>query len=187
MGIPRLVAEINLVRPFIRGITVSGGECMNHAPFLKDLFSYLKKTDPSLSILVDSNGAIDFASHADLLFLSDGVMLDVKAFDPLFHQKLTGISNGMVLKNLHYLLRENKLEEVRTVIFPNFQKENECTVKNVARIIKSNVRYKLLKYRYFGVRDEGVRMFGKLICSEDEMFHYEKIARENGCFSTVIT
>ncbi len=159
---------------------------MNHASFLKELFSSLRKKDPSLSILIDSNGAIDFEKHADLLSLSDGVMLDVKAFSPLFHQKVTGISNEMVLKNLYYLLRENKLEEVRTVIFPYFQKENEYTVKNVARIIKSNTRYKLLKYRYFGVRDEGVRMFGKLISSRDELLHYENIARENGCYSTVI-
>lgn len=51
-------------------------------------------------------------------------------------------------------------------------------------MIGSRVRYKLLKYRYFGVREEGLNYFGKVIVDDDTLAKMKKIALENGC-STV--
>lgn len=181
MGVNELITRIHKVKPFIRGITVSGGECMNHASFLEALFAKLKEEDPSFSCLIDSNGYYDFSQYTRLLSLSDGVMLDVKAYRDEFHRFMCGVSNEMVLKNLSYLLSIQKLEEVRTVIFPVFKEENEITVTNVAKIIQSQCRYKLLRYRPYGVREEGIEILGKSICDEEEMHHYERIAKENGC------
>lgn len=45
--------------PFIRGITVSGGECMLHPKFLKELFTLA--VEDGLGTLIDSNGTIDFS------------------------------------------------------------------------------------------------------------------------------
>ena len=42
MSVEDVVEHIKSIKPFIRGITVSGGECMNHADFLLELF---KETD----------------------------------------------------------------------------------------------------------------------------------------------
>lgn len=186
MSVDDILAFIKRVRPFIRGITVSGGECMNQAPFLFELFSRLRKEDPSLSLLIDSNGSVDYRDYAPLINLSDGVMLDVKAYDDSFHQKVCGKSNKMVLENLSYLLSLHKIEEVRTVILPNREKENERTVSHVARIIGNQCRYKLLKYRFFGVREAGIKEFGKVICEEKELIRCQKIAFENGCQTAVV-
>lgn len=186
LSVSQILSKIKEVRPFICGITVSGGECMNQASFLESLFSVLKKENPSFSILIDSNGAIDFEKHASLLSLSDGVMLDVKAYNPMFHERITGISNNMVLKNLNYLLSINKLEEVRTVIFPNHLEENEYTVKNVAKIIGDKTRYKLLRYRYYGVREAGLKEFGKCFSPDKELLRCQKLAIEYGCKNVVI-
>ena len=68
---------------------------------------------------------------------------------------------------------------------PNFPSQNEETVKEVSKIIGNNTRYKLIKYRYFGVRNEGIEKFGKVITSQDEIDRLEKIANENGCFNVV--
>ena len=181
-----IISRIMEVRPFIRGITVSGGECMNQAPFLLELFSKLREKDPTLSLLIDSNGFCDYRDYKELISLSDGVMLDVKAYDKEFHKFVCSVSNDMVLKNLSYLLEINKLEEVRTVILPGYEIENENTVLNVSKIIQDKCRYKLLKYRYFGVREEGVKTFGKTIASQDELVRLQKIAFENGASKTVI-
>lgn len=186
MSVSDILSFIKKVRPFIRGITVSGGECMNQAPFLFELFSALREEEPSLSLLIDSNGNVDYRDYEPLIRLSDGVMLDVKAYDEEFHRMVCGESNEIVLQNLNYLLSIDKLEEVRTVILPYQEKENEYTVSHVARIIGNRCHYKLLKYRYFGVREAGLKMFGKGMCPEEELLRCQKIAFENGCETAVI-
>ncbi len=179
-----LLEKIKQVSPYIRGISVSGGESTLWAPFLIQLFKEVKKL--GLTCLIDSNGFQDFENIKELIEISDGVMLDVKAFDDDFHKFLTGSSNKLVLKNLNYLLKINKLEEVRTVILPKYDEQNIQTVTEVSKIIKSNTRYKLLKYRYFGVRQAGIDEFGKVIVSESKLKELQQIAIENGCNTSVI-
>lgn len=178
----QLYSIIVQAKPFIRGITISGGECTDYAPFLLELFKKVKKE--GLTCLLDSNGCHSFKDMEELLSISDGVMLDVKAFDNEFHSYLTGKSNEIVLDNLRYLLERNKLVEVRTVILPNKDKENENTVREVSKIIKSRVKYKLIKYRFFGVRKEGLDVFNKTIVSDEVIQKYIAIAKEEGCNST---
>lgn len=165
------------VKPFIRGITVSGGECSNYPNFLYELFVKVKEL--GLTCLIDSNGYYDMEKFDKLILLSDGVMLDVKAIDNQFHKFLTGKENNMVLKNLNYLLNINRLEEVRTVILPNFPKENEETVLEVSKIIGNKTKYKLIKYRYFGVKETGILKFGKVITSQKEIDRLKTIIRDN--------
>ena len=60
--------------PFIRGITVSGGECSLYPGFLTGLFTLAKER--GLTCLMDSNGTADLARHPALMEVCDGVMLD---------------------------------------------------------------------------------------------------------------
>ena len=92
----------------------------------------------------------------------------------------------LVLKNLKYLLSKNKLEEVRTVILPNYDLQNIKTVEQVSKIIQSNTRYKLLKYRCFGVRKEGIDVFGNVIVDDSYLKKMQEIAIKNGCNTSVI-
>ena len=184
MSVEDVVEHIKSIKPFIRGITVSGGECMNHADFLLEVFKETKKL--GLTCLIDSNGYYDFEDYPELMAVCDGVMLDVKAISDDFHYFVTEQHNAMVLKNLRTLLAMHKLEEVRTVILPGYEDENTKTVTGVSEIIKSECRYKLLKYRYFGVRDAGVKVFGEGIVSHDELVRCQKICEEHGCSTSVI-
>ncbi|MEG2836128.1 YjjW family glycine radical enzyme activase [Anaerorhabdus sp.] len=179
-----LMAEINKQKGFIRGITVSGGECMNHSKFLLELFKKAKKE--GYTCLLDSNGIYDFSKYEELLDISDGVMLDVKAYDNKFHEYLTGASNKEVQKNLKYLLKKNKLVEVRTVLLPNEQKQNEVTVREVSQIIQDKTVYKLLRYRPFGVREEGLKEMGKSITTEKEAEKLAKLAIKLGAKHTIV-
>ncbi len=181
VDIDYLFNKIKAIKPFIRGITVSGGECTLYSKFIEKLFIKVKN-ELGLTCLIDSNGSIDFEKNmSSLISVCDGVMLDIKAINPIFHKEITFKNNDIVLKNLNYLLKINKLEEVRTVCLPNFEKKNEETVREVSKIIQNKTKYKLIKYRYYGVREEGINKFNKTITSNEEIDRLEKIANENGC------
>ena len=70
-------------------------------------------------------------------------------------------SRAIVLKNLDYLLRVGKLQEVRTLIFPGRDHDNEATVRYVAGRIGDACDYKLIRYRPFGVRETYRRLLGE--------------------------
>lgn len=183
MSVDDVVSQIKKQIDFIQGITVSGGECTLYPEFLEELFIECNKL--GLSCLLDSNGFRPFKELVSLLDYSDGVMLDVKATNSAFHHSLVGVSNDIVLANLEYLLSINKLVEVRTVILPNNSHANETTISHVSSIIKDKTRYKLIKYRPFGVREKGISALGNNITSEDEINRMKEIAFNNGATNCI--
>lgn len=155
MEVDEIVEVIKENQPFIRGITVSGGECTLQMEFVKQLFHKVKQL--GLSTLLDSNGSYDFEKNPEALADCDGVMLDIKATDPEKHMWLTGQSNQLVLKNAVYLAQKGKLAEIRTVCVEEFL-DNEGTIQAVGALLKESIgkgkiNYKLIQYRPYGVRD----------------------------------
>ena len=144
-------------RPYIRGVTVSGGECTVYPDFLMELFALCGEA--GLHRLLDSNGSLlDFSQEDELLAVTDGVMLDIKAFSGEEHQRVTGHGNGLVLKNAVALAEMGKLYEVRTVVVPGLFDAEE-TVRRTAKLLApylkyGKIRYKLISYRPNGVREE---------------------------------
>lgn len=141
---------------FIRGITVSGGECTLYPDFLKELFILCKNA--GLTTLIDSNGTYDFSKNEELLSVTDGVMLDIKAFDSKQHEKVTGFNNMLILQNAAFLAKRGKLYEVRTVVVTELFDVEE-TVRETAKMLKpylpqQDIRYKIIAYRPFGVREK---------------------------------
>lgn len=152
----QVMAEVEKQVPYIRGITVSGGECSLYPDFLQELFTLAK--EKGLGTLIDSNGSLDFGNYPDLLNVADGVMLDVKAWTAEDHRKVTGRDNAMVRKNLDFLASAGKLYEVRTVVVPDLFDVKE-TVRQTALAIapyldRHDIRYKIITYRPMGVRRE---------------------------------
>ncbi|MDR7238803.1 pyruvate formate lyase activating enzyme [Neobacillus drentensis] len=145
--------EVQKNIPFIRGITVSGGECTLYPNFIKELFAIAN--EHGLTCLIDSNGTTDFSRFPELMALSQGVMLDVKAWDEQTYQKLTkGPTNSVVKKNLQFLSDCNKLEECRIVCVPG-EVDVEDVISGISQIIGEKVRkvkLKLIKFRRFGVK-----------------------------------
>lgn len=142
--------------PFIRGISVSGGECMLRPDFLAKLF-FLARAD-GLTTMIDSNGTIPFWEHPGLMAVTDGVMLDIKAFDAAEHRKVTGVSNETVLANAAYLAKQAKLYEVRVVVVPGLY-DAERSIKEMGVFLAPyrkmhDFRIKLIAFRPMGVRKE---------------------------------
>lgn len=148
--------EIKKQMPFIRGVTVSGGECTLYPDFIEELFKICKEN--GLHTLIDSNGTLDFEKYPSLLAVTDGVMLDVKVFNMEEHINVTGVSNEIVLKNATFLAGIGKLYEVRTVVVPDLFNTRE-TVENTAKLLGkyldiADIRYKIIAYRPMGVEEK---------------------------------
>ena len=173
-------------KPFIRGVTVSGGECTLQRDFVLALFRGAKQM--GLGTLLDSNGNYDFERDAELLSVCDGVMLDVKCADPAAHQALTGQSNNLVLRNLTFLASTGKLEEVRTVVVPDAL-PNEETVRYVCNALApywaagAPIGYKLICFRPLGVRDV---YRGMSTPADSYMEALRQLAIQAGCNRAVI-
>lgn len=187
MTAEEVMVEVKKNVPFIRGITVSGGECTRWPEFLHELMELAK--NEKLSVLLDSNGTYDFVKDEEnLLENCAGVMLDIKAFGLKDHQAVTGVDNGMVIQNLKYLAEIGQLEEVRTVIVPGLFNTKE-TVDNVSKIIapylnKRSIRYKIICYRPFGVQEEYKNILQAP--TKEELEEHASIARNNGIKDAVI-
>ncbi len=171
-------AEIRRSLPYIDGITTSGGDCTLYPDFLIALFSMVRACGKTC--LIDANGALDFEGRPDLLAVCDGVMLDVKAVAPAWSRELIGADPDLVLKNLTFLREAGKLEEVRTVILPGRDRENEETVRYTAESIGSACPYKIIRYRPFGVREEEQKYLGEYTTEAEEAERYAALARKLG-------
>lgn len=176
----REIAEhVRVNLPFIRGVTVSGGECTLQAAFLRELFGLTKEL--GLTNLIDSNGSYPLLQDEVLMRVCDGVLLDVKAADPEAHRLLTGSDNKAVWENLDGLAAAGKLAEIRTVIAADMG-DAENTVRSVAwRLADTghiDVPYRLIRYRPFGVRLPYRDQFSVPI--EDEMRRLVQLAHSYG-------
>lgn len=183
MTVEEIMEAVKKVRPFISGITVSGGECTLQKEFLVDLIKEAHKY--KLTVFVDSNGSMDFSKEDKLTSSMDMVMLDIKTFDPEEHKRLTGMSNEIVLKNAEYLAEQGKLYEVRTVIVPELL-DNLRNVREISAMIARldpEIRYKLIKFRPIGVISE---MKNVPVPSDEQMEQLRKIAEEKGCRNVIV-
>lgn len=178
MSVDDVMKEIRRTAPYIAGITTSGGECTLYHEFLTELFREVKKLGKTC--LIDSNGSLDFEQYPELLDISDGVMLDVKAVYEPWNRYLISYDSDMVLKNLQFLLQKNKLYEVRTLIFPDRDKENEETVRYVSGIISDRCFYKIIRYRPYGVREPNRKILGEQTTDEEYAQKYVDLARQCG-------
>ncbi len=145
----------DMIKPnlgFIRGITISGGECMMNTDFILELFTLAKKD--KLNCLLDSNGSVLFEKNPEITKICDGVMLDVKSWNEDIYQKLTGFSNSNVKKNLLYLAQTKKLEEIRIVCLESYV-DAKNVIKGIYDTIGNlslDIPLKLIKFRKYGVR-----------------------------------
>ena len=155
MSPEEVYAAVRKQIPFIRGLTVSGGECMLWPEFLLALFR-LAKAD-GLTTLIDSNGMILFEEYPELMELTDGVMLDIKAFDAKDYRRVTGADNEAVLKNAVWLAEHSKLFEVRVVVVPDLYdaKKSVCSIGDFLSpyLERNEIQVKLIAYRPMGVRE----------------------------------
>lgn len=154
--VEEILAQIRKSMPYISGITVSGGEPTLQHEFILGLFSTIKGEDDlkHLSTFIDSNGNATQEVWQSLAPVTDGVMLDLKAFNDERHHELTCNSNTAVLDSIRYLAKLGLLYEVRLLLVPG-QNDSDEDLQTTAQWllgVDPALRIKINSFRTHGVR-----------------------------------
>lgn len=152
MTAEQLYEEIRDLFPFVNGITTSGGECSLYLDFLKEFYALIRAGGKTT--FMDTNGQVPLWEREDVLELTNKTMIDLKAGSEEDHLRLTGRGLSVVAENIRRMAAMDKLYEIRTVVVPDVV-DNLKTVKLGSSLIAAypNVRYKLIKFRHYGVRE----------------------------------
>lgn len=156
MDVTDVLALIRDNRGFLSGITVSGGEATLQLKFIIALFTAIKAAPDlaGVTCFVDSNGHLGAGSWARLLPVTDGVVLDIKAFDTDSHLALTGRGNAKSLASVRIVQAAGKLYELRYLMVPgqNDRDQDIAALIGLAQEQGDDLRVKLNAYQHHGVK-----------------------------------
>lgn len=129
------------------GITVSGGEPLLQAGFVKELFSLCRET--GVNTCLDTSGSLWNEEISALLPLCDRVLLDIKYTREEDYLSHVGCSMETPLTFLRYLNAQNIPTTVRQVIIPtlNDTEENILRLKKIVRDHPCVDKVELLPFR----------------------------------------
>ena len=103
------------------GVTLSGGECLTHPDFCRELsrllLSHGVKTD------IDTSGAVPYSALEAVLDTTDHFLYDIKDVDPAVHRRCTGQTSERILENLCRLLTAGAKVEIRVPFVPDHNAE----------------------------------------------------------------
>ncbi len=109
------------------GITLSGGEPLLQAEFVKEVFALCKKRD--INTCLDTSGSIFNQAVKDALKFTDRVLLDLKYTNDEDYKKHVGCSIDCVKKFLNYLDEKSIKTTIRQVIIPTLNDSESSVLK----------------------------------------------------------
>ena len=139
------------------GVTLSGGEVLLQADFVKSVRALL----PDLHAAIETCGYAREETFQSLCSSMDLVMMDIKHTDPGQHKKWTGVSNDLILKNFLWLKNSGIPFILRIPLIPgvNDTMENIEKTAELADNAPNLVRVELLRYnRAAGAKYDGFSM-----------------------------
>jgi pyruvate formate lyase activating enzyme len=152
LGEDELLEEVLTDRPFYEdsggGVTLSGGEPLLQMDFVEK-FCY-RCRDEGLSVVVETCGAVPFASFQRILPFVDLFLYDIKAIDPSLHKVWTGASNETILSNLEKLETCGAPVIPRVPIVPGYTALPSNLIQIAARLEGSFPEVHILPYHRFG-------------------------------------
>lgn len=129
------------------GITVSGGEPLLQACFVKELFALCHKI--GINTCLDTSGCILTDAVKDMLNVTDRVLLDIKYTSDSLYRENVGCSLDAPLAFLDYLREKSIPTTLRQVIIPtkNDDEANILALKAIAQAHQNVDKIELLPFR----------------------------------------
>jgi pyruvate-formate lyase-activating enzyme len=156
LTVPGLLEQIRVAEPYLQGVTVSGGEATAQWRFVRDLFAAVRSDARlrRLTTYVDTNGHALPRVWDRLVPVTDGFMVDLKALDPVVHERLTGRGNALVLDSIRHLPGMGRLAEVRLLLVPGFNESDDQLARTAAWLagLDPGLRVVVIGFRRHGVR-----------------------------------
>ncbi len=113
------------------GITVSGGEPLMQADFVREIFELSHKE--GINTCLDTSGCVMNNEVKNLLKHTDRVLLDIKYTDGELYTNHVGCEMEKTLEFLNYLNKEKIPVTLRQVIIPTLN-DNEDNIKKLKKI-----------------------------------------------------
>lgn len=132
------------------GLTISGGEPLMQPEFVRSIFKGAKEA--GLHTALDTSGFLGYKADDALLEQVDLVLLDIKSFNPVTYQNVTGVSLSPTLEFAHRLEALGKEVWIRFVLVPGLT-DAESNIDGLAQFIGtlSNVaRVEILPFHKMG-------------------------------------
>ena len=105
------------------GLTVSGGEPMVQFDGLLELVK--KAKEKNMHVCLDTCGYADTEKYKKIAPYIDVFLFDYKITGADAHKKYTGVENGLILKNLDMLCKDNQTVILRCPIIPGINDREE--------------------------------------------------------------
>lgn len=129
------------------GVTLSGGECLAQPEFAAALARAL--TEQGVRVNIDTCGFVSRKALEAVIPYTDTFLYDLKAIDPLVHQRCTGRDNRCILENLEYLCSRGCRIEIR---YPLVMGYNDSQCGRIGEFLQNKpgiTRVKVLQYHDF--------------------------------------
>ncbi|TAL32955.1 MAG: glycyl-radical enzyme activating protein [Spirochaetes bacterium] len=133
---PALAAELARDIDFFTdggGVTLSGGEPMLHAGFIRELVPLLKKR--AIHVTMETAGHVAARAFERPSGLADLFYFDLKHADDARHRALTGAGNGLILENFRGLTRRGSALQARMPLVPGCN-DDAANIAGTARIVR---------------------------------------------------
>lgn len=133
------------------GMTLSGGEPMMQADFVRELASKAKRKN--INIAMETNGCYDFSLLNGIKENIDHFLIDWKVSDPEKHKAYTGARNEMVYRTIKSLHDEGRDVLLRCPIIPGYN-DSEDHFRKIAEMTREMPGLRgaeLLPYHSLGV------------------------------------
>ncbi len=145
-----VLKDVDYYRNSGGGVTASGGEPTSQPAFLSELFERCQRR--GIHTTLDTCGYVASEILGPILKHVDLVLFDIKAIDPDLHQKLTGVSNEIILQNARLIVGKKIPVIFRVPLIP----ECNASLDNVRAIAQfahdlGDVEVNLLPYHKFGM------------------------------------
>jgi len=111
------------------GVTFTGGEPLLQAEFILEVSKLCKMH--GITVTIDTSGFVWNDTVKEVLEYTDIVLLDIKNYDPLIYETVTGVSLTPTLKLLDYLREKDINTWVRYVLVPQLT-DNLDSVKKLS-------------------------------------------------------
>ena len=167
------------------GVTIGGGEATMQPEFTSALIKICHEN--GIHVAIDTCGYTVSDESLKCLEQADLLLYDIKGLDPEQHNKNTGVSNELILKNLQYLNDIGKEIIIRLPIIPGCTDTDE-NIKATAELLsklKSVTRVDLIAYHEYGKikfeqRGETYPMEGAPQIGDERMNEIKKMLEDRG-------
>ena len=132
------------------GVTISGGEPLMQAGFVKEFLLICKRN--GLHTAIETNASFPWKIIEELIPYTDLWVCDFKLSDDKKHREWTGIGNVVILNNLKKLAGRGAALCVRTPVIPGVN-DNEDEIKAICSLlqpVRDKLTYTLLGFHTLG-------------------------------------